>query len=89
VDRLGLSDPLLARLPAIPLWRIGHFPREVPVGYLESLESIETSESRIEDAGVRALHEHLRLVTEADLMATGRLETIVGLNLGRYDASLR
>ena len=37
VDVLALSDPLLARLPARPGWRIGHFYRDVPAGYEDSL----------------------------------------------------
>src|SRR5699024_7405800 len=41
VDRLGLADPLLARMPAVhdPEWRIGHFRRPMPDGYLTSLRS--------------------------------------------------
>jgi arabinofuranosyltransferase len=37
IDPLGITDPLLARRPALPEWRIGHFRREVPVGYVESV----------------------------------------------------
>jgi arabinofuranosyltransferase len=38
VDPMGLTDPLLARLPALPDWRIGHFRRAIPAGYVEGLE---------------------------------------------------
>jgi arabinofuranosyltransferase len=41
VDVFGLADPLLSRLP-IPDpygWRIGHFQRQVPTGYEETLIS--------------------------------------------------
>jgi arabinofuranosyltransferase len=88
VDRLALTDPLLARLPSIRLFRIGHFPRRIPPGYLETLksaESAETGRSLIEDAELRAFHEHLRVVTEGPLLAPGRLETILRMNLGQYD----
>lgn len=40
VDRNGLTDPFLARLPidrGRP-WRIGHFTRDVPAGYLAAIE---------------------------------------------------
>ena len=39
VDQAGLGDALLARLPPEqrPQWRIGHFFRTVPPGYVESL----------------------------------------------------
>ena len=41
VDIFGLADPLLARLPAeVPHnWRIGHFQRELPDGYIERVEA--------------------------------------------------
>jgi arabinofuranosyltransferase len=82
IDRLGLTDPLLARLPSMQIWRIGHFPRRIPDGYPESVES---GESRIVDPGVRAFHEKLELITQSDLLAAGRLAAIVGMNLGLYD----
>ncbi|NPV56166.1 MAG: hypothetical protein HPY76_05750, partial [Anaerolineae bacterium] len=41
VDRYALSDPLLSRLPTFRTynWRIGHFTRPIPEGYLETLAS--------------------------------------------------
>src|SRR5205085_7868493 len=41
VDTYGLGEPLLARLPvqAGSTWRIGHFARPVPDGYLETLRT--------------------------------------------------
>src|SRR5207244_3790766 len=41
VERYALSEPLLARITYVakPDWRVGHFFREVPTGYLESLRS--------------------------------------------------
>jgi len=38
IDPMGLTDPLLARLPATPLWRIGHFKREIPAGYVQGMD---------------------------------------------------
>jgi arabinofuranosyltransferase len=47
MDREALSDPLLARLPTHQKkWRIGHFGRDLPDGYLETLE---TGENQIKD----------------------------------------
>ncbi len=37
VDPMALADPLLARLPARPAWRIGHYARLLPDGYFESV----------------------------------------------------
>ena len=40
IDNCALADPLLARLPAKenPHWRIGHFYRQLPTDYKESIE---------------------------------------------------
>jgi arabinofuranosyltransferase len=39
IDPVALTDPLLARLPSLPQWRIGHFFRAVPDGYVRGLEA--------------------------------------------------
>ncbi|MEJ2103580.1 MAG: hypothetical protein P8X47_03260, partial [Ignavibacteriaceae bacterium] len=39
LDELALCDPLLSKLPAIKPWRIGHFKRDIPEGYEETLQS--------------------------------------------------
>ena len=92
VDRHGLADPLLARLPAIALarrpdrqgktWRPGHGLRPVPEGYLETLE---TGVNRIRDPRLARYYEALRTVTRGDLWDSGRWRTALELNLGRYD----
>lgn len=73
VDLLGLTDPLLARLPTIvspgvrdspEAWRPGHFPRPLPAGYLESLA---TGENRLEDPALSAVYEDVRLLSRAPL----------------------
>ena len=33
IDYYALADPLLAHLPAVARWRVGHFVRRVPEGY--------------------------------------------------------
>jgi arabinofuranosyltransferase len=38
IDPMGLTDPLIARLPARPQWRIGHFKREIPAGYVQGMD---------------------------------------------------
>ena len=45
VDELALADALLARLPArrVDQWRIGHFQRTLPAGYLDTLRVRATS----------------------------------------------
>ena len=54
VDLLALSDPLLARLPVRDPedWRIGHFRRTVPDGYMERLTAIELIDADLRAYGV-------------------------------------
>lgn len=86
VDRWALGDPLLARLPAERPWRVGHYVRRIPNGYLETLES---GRNVIEDPGLAAYYDKLRIVTRGPLWSRERLATIVALNLGRYEHYLR
>jgi arabinofuranosyltransferase len=87
VDYHGLCDPLLARLPALrdedvsgeAGWRIGHFERAVPRGYLESLL---TGGNRLEDPRLAALYEQVQLRARAPLLAPGRLASVLRGLLG-------
>ncbi|HOW97873.1 MAG TPA: hypothetical protein P5567_07465 [Kiritimatiellia bacterium] len=89
IDKLGLTDPLLARLPisrrSLANFQIGHFARQLPAGYFESCAD---GVNRIEDPGVRAYYDGLQLITRAPLFAPGRWKAIAEYNLGakrRYD----
>ncbi len=83
VDLLGLADPLLARLPPTdPNWRVGHFGRTVPDGYMETLV---TGENMIEDKNLAAYYDRLAFVIRGDLFDIGRLVEIWRLNTGVYD----
>lgn len=87
VDQLGLADPVLARLPGIKTawWRAGHYPRMLPDGYLESLE---TGALHLADEALQNYVEHLWTVIRSDLGKKGRLATASKLQLGRYDSLL-
>ncbi|MBU1693981.1 MAG: hypothetical protein KKC51_08455 [Verrucomicrobia bacterium] len=83
IDKLGLTDPLLARLPiskgSLANFQIGHFGRRLPLGYFESCaEGI----NRIEDPGVREYYDGLLLITRAPLFTPGRWKAIAEYNLG-------
>ena len=89
VDRFAISNPMLARLPITtnsidPItgthWRIGHFPRELPEGYIESLES---GENRINDQEISELYDRLQLITRGNLLDRNRLKAIWKMNTGR------
>jgi hypothetical protein len=82
IDRWGLGDPLIARLPAEVPWQIGHFTRRIPVGYELTLISRENA---IHDPGIAAFYEKLRIITEGAVWSEARFETILAMNLGRYD----
>jgi arabinofuranosyltransferase len=81
IDDCGLADPLLARLPAKrnPRWRIGHFTRQLPTDYEESIES---GKNMLKDGPTRAYYESLRTITRAPLGAPDRLREIWRFNTG-------
>lgn len=81
IDTCALADPLLARLPAVrnPNWRIGHFERELPSGYEES---IRTRSNRLTDPRMRSYYDSIRLVTRGDLNDPKRLREVFRLNGG-------
>jgi hypothetical protein len=83
VDLLGLADPLLARLPPTSRnWRIGHYGRTVPDGYVESLA---TGENYIEDDELAVYYEKLASVIRGDLFDPQRWVDVWRLNTGAYD----
>lgn len=87
VDRLGLADPLLARLPAEydPDFRIGHFRRRVPPGYVAAVtEDHGLRAADVDDPAVRALYDDVRLATRAPLLAPGRVSAIARLLFHTY-----
>ena len=82
VDPLGLGDPLLARLPARPDWKPGHFERRIPEGYLETLAS---GRNQIAETGVAAYYTHVQLITRGPIWDLRRFRDIWRLNTGAYD----
>jgi arabinofuranosyltransferase len=83
-----LLDPLLTRLPVTnpASWRIGHFERRFPEGYLESLA---TGENKVRHAGLHRYYEALRLVVRAPVLDGARLRAVFDLLRGAYDGDLR
>ena len=86
LDCFALADPLLARLPMADVrWRIGHHPREIPAGYVET---VKTGRNRIADPDLARYYDRLALVVRGDLWSRERLVAIWGLLTGRYDERL-
>lgn len=83
VDPLGLTDPLLARLPAASIPRVGHFERTLPGGYVKSILS---EGEALEDPRLDSYNSVLKIATQGEvLFSWERLWTIVKLNVGAYD----
>jgi arabinofuranosyltransferase len=83
VDIFALADPLLARLPVKnPYTRIGHFERDLPKGYVETIES---GRNQIANPHLAEFYEKMKLITTGDLFLPGRLKTIWEMNTGQYD----
>lgn len=83
LDKVCLSDPLRARLPVFGSWRIGHFRRHYPVGYVETIE--DGFVNHIREPHLHEYYDRLLLVTRGDLFSWQRVQTILQFNLGAYD----
>lgn len=85
IDTMAITDPFLARLPMTRTaggeWRIGHFVRELPPGYAQTVAS---RVNQLEDPRLARLYDDLRLVTTGPLWDAARWRAIVRLNVGRY-----
>jgi arabinofuranosyltransferase len=88
VDRLGIADAMMARLPDTDgkLEMSGHLWRDVPMDYLNARR---TGSFEGIDPDFRAYYEPLRLILSGPLLAPERLTAIWKMNTGAYDASLR
>lgn len=84
IDGFALADPLLSRLPIeFPIeWRIGHFARQVPEGYRESLEQ---DENLIVNPFIHEYYEKIRIITRGKIFTRERFKTIFEINIGKYD----
>jgi len=79
LDGYGLTDALVARLPALDKknWRIGHFWRDVPAGYGES---ISQERNLIADEKVARLYDRVKLVVSGPIWSWERWKEIVRMN---------
>ena len=83
-DKWALADPLLARIPMAyhPEWRIGHFTRYVPDGYIQTLRS---GKNELKDEQLGEYWEHLSMITREPIWSWERFKTIAKMNLRQYD----
>jgi arabinofuranosyltransferase len=81
IDPGAIADALLARLPIAPSdrWRIGHFRRPIPEGYLETLA---IGEHKITNPAIAKFYDRLRLVISGPLLSPDRLVQVARLVTG-------
>lgn len=79
LDTCALSDPLLSHLPQKHphVWRIGHFERDIPAGYIASIVS---NKNVLRDPSLHLLYDQIRLITRGPLNNPQRLRAILRLN---------
>ncbi len=84
VDQLALTDPLLARLPTVrdTEWRIGHFSRYIPEGYIKTLQF---GSNVISDKNLALFYDKLTYITRGKLFDPHRWLEILKMNTGQYD----
>ena len=82
-----ICDPLLVRLPLANRqhWRIGHFTRRIPEGYLETLAS---GENRLHHPALREYYDALSTVLRAPVFDSERLATLGRYLAGEFDGLL-
>jgi arabinofuranosyltransferase len=84
IDRNGLADPLIARMPLddIQDWRIGHFHHITPAGYEGTLVS---GTNMIQDADIALFYDKLSDIVRGSLWDRNRMIEIWNLNTRKYD----
>ncbi|MFZ5979692.1 MAG: hypothetical protein ACOYVF_03590, partial [Candidatus Zixiibacteriota bacterium] len=84
IDFYALTEPLLARLPAMKHyeWRIGHFKRVLPQGYEET---VRTGENHLTDTSLTRYYEKIKIITRGDIFSFNRFKEIIKFNLGCYN----
>jgi len=88
LDTFALGDPLLSKLPVVNAsdWRIGHFRRGVPTGYLETLQ---TGKNLIENPEISELYRSIKILTRDPIWSVQRFREIAKMNLGFYKKTIR
>ncbi|MET0286241.1 MAG: hypothetical protein ABW352_17310 [Polyangiales bacterium] len=87
IDVLGLSDPLIARIPLSKTdpFRPGHPFRGMPEGYVES---VTEGRNLIKDPDLAKYWDAVRTITQEPVFSPERLFTLVRFNLGAYEPHL-
>lgn len=86
IDPHALTEPFLAHLPAKQPFRIGHFERNFPSGYLQS--KIEKA-NLVSDNYLSALYRDVSIATQGNLLSIERFAAIVRLNFGAHYSGIK
>lgn len=83
IDQCALSDPLLSRLPGYMnnVLDMGHFYRQIPTGYIES---IKTDENLIYETETKELYSHVRQITRGDIFSNEWWNSIWKINTEEF-----
>ncbi len=86
IDLWSLCDPLLARIPYVPdrFHRIGHYPRPLPAGYVESRVQ---GRNVIHDPGLRSAYDDILRVVSGPVFTRERFAAIRRLATGAHSAA--
>jgi len=76
IDECALTDPLLARLPALPNSRIGHWMRAVPANYQFS---VYADRNALVDEDLRRYYDDIRSLTRGPVLSLSRIGAIIRL----------
>ncbi len=86
LDSIGIPDAFIAQLPMVKDdlsdWRVGHYNRQIPDGYYESLV---TGQNQIEDPSLHEFYDKIRLITTGNIFTFDRFKVIWKLNTGQYN----
>ena len=88
LDYYALGDPLLSKLPTSRRdgWRVGHYARAIPAGYIESLQN---GTNEIRRGKIRELYRVTKILSQDPIWSTERLKEIAKMNLGFYNKKIR
>ncbi len=85
LDPFALGDPLLSKLPIARKirhrWRIGHFERDIPAGYPETLQS---GTNQLQDPAIAQLYDVIKEITQDRIWSWHRFREIWRINTGYY-----
>ncbi|MDH4284612.1 MAG: glycosyltransferase family 39 protein, partial [Gallionellaceae bacterium] len=82
VEYFGITDAFLARLPAFPGSRVGHYKREMPMGYVAS---VLDASPRTDFKELQPLLNDVTIAARAPLLAEERWTAIWRLLSGHYN----